>query len=562
MKIDRVVVVDDVPAARSRVSARPSPRQGAPSRRPGSRPPGAGGIALKVAGALAWRRRALIAFGVLAATLLWSGPLASDQIDDALSLVAQERYPEARAALEALLEREPEAPRVRVLHGILLAREGNFIDAIAIFEGLRDERPDMFEAYNNLAVLYAGLGRLDVARRALIAAVELKSDAVLYANLGDVYMRLAQRAYARARELSFEDAAATERGGDADAAAVYPVTPGESFVAAATEDGEQEPVAAPQEAEGAGESPPASADRAVAASADRAVAASADRAGAASADPAVAASADPVGAASADPAVAASADRAGAAAADPAGAAAADRAVAASADPAVAASADPAGAASADRAVAASADPAGAAAADRAVAASADPVGAASADPAGAAAADPVDAASADRAVAASADPVGAVCVRAGTFKDILTATEVAKWVQTHGARVLAIRHEQHETFSNNRVYLPAASSRAAAAATVGELRGRGVSDVAVILKGPLTNAVSLGVFRKESNMRRRVAELETLGYSVSTVANTRVEDEFAIEARADGDGAAFDDAWTAAFPGQPIRPIDCDDRR
>jgi tetratricopeptide (TPR) repeat protein len=455
---------------------------------------------------LAWRRRALIAFGVLAATLLWSGPLASDQIDDALSLVAQERYPEARAALEALLEREPEAPRVRVLHGILLAREGNFIDAIAIFEGLRDERPDMFEAYNNLAVLYAGLGRLDVARRALIAAVELKSDAVLYANLGDVYMRLAQRAYARARELSFEDAAATERGGDADAAAVYPVTPGESFVAAATEDGEQEPVAAPQEAEGAGESPPASADPA------------------------------------------------GAAAADPVGAAAADPVGAASADPAVAAAADPVVAASADLAVAASADPVVAASADLAVAASADPVGTA--------AADPVVAASADLAVAASADPVGAVCVRAGTFKDILTATEVAKWVQTHGARVLAIRHEQHETFSNNRVYLPAASSRAAAAATVGELRGRGVSDVAVILKGPLTNAVSLGVFRKESNMRRRVAELETLGYSVSTVANTRVEDEFAIEARADGDGAAFDDAWTAAFPGQPIRSIDCDDRR
>jgi hypothetical protein len=187
---------------------------------------------------------------------------------------------------------------------------------------------------------------------------------------------------------------------------------------------------------------------------------------------------------------------------------------------------------------------------------------AAAADPVDAASADPVGAASADLAVAASADPVGAVCVRAGTFKDILTATEVAKWVQTHGARVLAIRHEQHETFSNNRVYLPAASSRAAAAATVGELRGRGVSDVAVILKGPLTNAVSLGVFRKESNMRRRVAELETLGYSVSTVANTKVEDEFAIEARADGDGAAFDDAWTAAFPGQPIRPIDCDDRR
>ena len=152
--------------------------------------------------------------------------------------------------------------------------------------------------------------------------------------------------------------------------------------------------------------------------------------------------------------------------------------------------------------------------------------------------------------------------MRAGTFEDLLTATEAAEWVQTHGARVLAIRHEQNETFSNYRVYLPAASSREAAAATVSELRDRGVSDVAVIERGPLTDAVSFGVFRNEGNVRRRVAELEALGYSVSTVANTKVEDEFAIEARADGDGTAFDDAWTAAFPEQPLRHIDCDDRR
>ena len=422
--------MDDVPAARSRVSARPRPRQGAPSRRLKDRPPGAGGTALKVAGALAWRGRALLACGVLAATLLWSGPLAGDQIDEALALVAQERYPEAREALQALLEREPDAPRVRVLHGILLAREGNFVDAIAVFEGLRDEHPDMFEAYNNLAVLYAGLGRLDDSRRALIAALKLRTDAVVYANLGDVYMRLAQRAYTRARELSLEDAAATEPGGGG-AAAVYPVkpvkpvkpaTPVESSAAATTEDGVQEPVAAAQEGEGAGGSPPASADT--------------------------------------------------------------------------------------------------------------------------------------------SADAADAVCVRAGTFEDLLTATEAAEWVQTHGARVLAIRHEQNETFSNYRVYLPAASSREAAAATVSELRDRGVSDVAVIERGPLTNAVSFGVFRNESNVRRRVAALDALGYSVSTVANTKVEDEFAIEARADGDGTAFDDSWTAAFPEQPLRHIDCDDRR
>ena len=55
----------------------------------------------------------------------------------------------------------------------------------------------MFEAHNNLAVLYARVGRLDDAREALVAALELRPDAVVYANLGDVYMKLAERAYQR-----------------------------------------------------------------------------------------------------------------------------------------------------------------------------------------------------------------------------------------------------------------------------------------------------------------------------------------------------------------------------
>ena len=72
-------------------------------------------------------------------------------------------------------------------------------EAIAIFERLRSDLPDMFEPYNNLAVLYAEQGRLDEAHDVLMAALERKRDAVAYANLGDVYMRLADRAYSRAR---------------------------------------------------------------------------------------------------------------------------------------------------------------------------------------------------------------------------------------------------------------------------------------------------------------------------------------------------------------------------
>ena len=146
-------------------------------------------------------RRALAACWVSAA-VVWPGAApAADEVDEVLALVQQERYAEAREMIDPLLRRASRQPRVRLIHGILTAREGHPSEAIAIFERLRDDHPDMFEPYNNLAVLYAQQDRLQDALGALIAASERKPDAVVYANLGDIYTRLARRAYARARDV-------------------------------------------------------------------------------------------------------------------------------------------------------------------------------------------------------------------------------------------------------------------------------------------------------------------------------------------------------------------------
>ena len=146
--------------------------------------------------------RALAVSGFSAALLCTTAATAEDPIERVVSYYAEGRYSEARAALEPLLKRNPKAPRLRLIHGILRAREGKTAVAIALLESLRDDRPDMFEVYNNLAVLYASQGRLDAARETLVVALERRPDAVAYANLGDVLMRLAERAYARARDLA------------------------------------------------------------------------------------------------------------------------------------------------------------------------------------------------------------------------------------------------------------------------------------------------------------------------------------------------------------------------
>ncbi len=143
----------------------------------------------------------LIALASLAA-LMWSAAaIADDALDRALSLTKEQRYEEARDLLDPLLEREPDNVRVRLLHGALRVHEGDTEDAIGIFRAITRDHPDMFEAYNNLAVLYVKEGRLEEARVVMLDILERRDEALGYENLGGIYTLLARRAYDRGREL-------------------------------------------------------------------------------------------------------------------------------------------------------------------------------------------------------------------------------------------------------------------------------------------------------------------------------------------------------------------------
>ena len=150
-------------------------------------------------------KAALIALAALAALVSFDAVSEENPFEQALSLAAQKRYAEAWEVLGPMLERDPGHARGRVLHGVLRAHEGRVGEAIQIFEMLRRDHPEMSEPYNNLAVLYALEGRLDAAREVLVATLERHPDPIAYANLGDVYVKLARRAYAQARELAGGD---------------------------------------------------------------------------------------------------------------------------------------------------------------------------------------------------------------------------------------------------------------------------------------------------------------------------------------------------------------------
>lgn len=129
-------------------------------------------------------------------------------------LLGRKRPRDAAAAAEDSLARFPGNPQLRFLYGVALADSERTDDAIAVFQQLNREHPELAEPYNNLAVLLAGQGRLEQARNALEQAVRAVPDyGLAYENLGDVYLRLAQEAYERAGSVAKPSAAARRKLG-------------------------------------------------------------------------------------------------------------------------------------------------------------------------------------------------------------------------------------------------------------------------------------------------------------------------------------------------------------
>ena len=155
-------------------------------------------------------RAVLFVIAAVTAILSSTAAVAGSAFDRALSLAFEERFGESRRALDPILQRDPDNFRAQILHGILRVHEGHRDEAIGIFHELVREFPDSFEPYNNLAVLYVDQGRLEDARGVLLAILERRPEALGYQNLGDIYVRLARRAYARGRELGQGQAAAHE----------------------------------------------------------------------------------------------------------------------------------------------------------------------------------------------------------------------------------------------------------------------------------------------------------------------------------------------------------------
>lgn len=143
---------------------------------------------------------------VLLAACLAAPPLRADELADIEKLYHDGKVSEALALADATLAEQPRAAQVRFLKGVMLIEQKRDDEALKVFTALTQDYPELADPYNNLAVLYASKGQLQNALVALQSALRNEPEHRLaQENLGDLYLVLAQRAWAAAQARSKGD---------------------------------------------------------------------------------------------------------------------------------------------------------------------------------------------------------------------------------------------------------------------------------------------------------------------------------------------------------------------
>ena len=133
---------------------------------------------------------------VAVAFALACGSATADDVQDASKLLRAGQHQQAMERVNKVLAAKPRDPQARFLKGLIFTEQGNTKEAVAMFQKLTEDFPELPEPYNNLAVIYASQGQYDKARSALEQSIRTHpSYATAYENLGDVYAKLASQAY-------------------------------------------------------------------------------------------------------------------------------------------------------------------------------------------------------------------------------------------------------------------------------------------------------------------------------------------------------------------------------
>ncbi|TAG79302.1 MAG: tetratricopeptide repeat protein [Betaproteobacteria bacterium] len=155
-------------------------------------------------------KRVVLGLALLGFTQLTSAQPA--ELQDANRLLKAGQAQQALDRANGFLNAKPKDAVGRFIKGLAQSELGRTNDAIATFQSLTEDFPELPEPYNNLAVLYSSKGQFEKARVALELAIQTHpSYATAHENLGDIYAKLASQAYDKALQLDKSNNAAATK---------------------------------------------------------------------------------------------------------------------------------------------------------------------------------------------------------------------------------------------------------------------------------------------------------------------------------------------------------------
>jgi tetratricopeptide (TPR) repeat protein len=151
----------------------------------------------------------------------------ADDIADARALIARGQLEAALQSANRAVAANPRNAQARFLLGVVLMDLAKDAQAIVAFTELTQQYPELPDPYNNLALLHARQGRLELARQSLDNA--LRNDPhhrAARANLGHVHLMLAVQAWEHLAALGPVDVPLQRKLESARALLVWPALTG------------------------------------------------------------------------------------------------------------------------------------------------------------------------------------------------------------------------------------------------------------------------------------------------------------------------------------------------
>lgn len=141
-----------------------------------------------------WRCAGRLA--ALVISLCLSPALHANELDEVRALLARGEPAAALKRAEAGVAAQPRDAQLRFVLGVALMDLGRDGEALAHFNRMAQDYPELPDPHNNIALLHARAGRLEMARQALETA--LRNDPghrTARINLGQVHLMLAVQAF-------------------------------------------------------------------------------------------------------------------------------------------------------------------------------------------------------------------------------------------------------------------------------------------------------------------------------------------------------------------------------